>query len=161
MDLPEYLGLFCWVSWLCFHDGWENWKITRGSTAGPEGRSGGRSEARSAERRPERSPEGPAVPPRGVSIYFIISFHEYHHRVVSIYFIFSFHEYHQHPPGFNFFFSSFMNTTNGFQVLWPKIFVNTAKNFKKIMKSRSQNKKNMRGFYWNLSLVIFRTRIQL
>ena len=87
-----------------FHDGWENWKITRGSTAGPEGRSGGRSEARSAERRPERSPEGPAVPPRGVSIYFIISFHEYHHRVVSIYFIFSFHEYHQHPPGFNFFF---------------------------------------------------------
>ena len=32
---------------------------------------------------------------------------------------------------------------------------------KSSMKSRSQNKKNMRGFYWNPALVIFWSKIQL
>ena len=36
VDLAEYVGLFCWVSWLCFQNGWEIWKIIRGHTAGPE-----------------------------------------------------------------------------------------------------------------------------
>ena len=66
-----------------------------------------------------------------------------------------------HPRSFNFFLSTFMNTTNGFQVFLPKIFVNTAKNVKKLMNTRSQNKKNMRGLCWNPALVIFRTQIQL
>ena len=61
VDLAEYLGLFCWVSWLCFHDGWENWKITRGCTTGLSGlRSGLRSSLRSSLRPPLR-PSGPAV----------------------------------------------------------------------------------------------------
>ena len=54
---------FFLISWL-FHDGWYNWKITRGWAGGPEGRSGGRREALRAERRPERSPEGPPAHPR-------------------------------------------------------------------------------------------------
>ena len=69
VDLPDISDFFADILTF-FHDGWENWKITRGSTAGPEGRSGGRREARSAERRPERSPEGPAVDPRVIFQFF-------------------------------------------------------------------------------------------
>ena len=60
-----------------------------------------------------------------------------------------------------FFLLSIMNTTHGIQVFCAKIFVNTAKKFKKSMNTRSQNKKNMRGLCWNPALVIFRTRMQL
>ena len=68
--------VFGWVAWNWlsifdffaeyldfFHDVWYNWKMTRGYTAGPEGRSGGRREERSDERRPERSPSGPTGSP--------------------------------------------------------------------------------------------------
>ena len=145
MDLPDISDFFADILTF-FHDGWENWKFTRGSTAGPEGRSGGRSEARSAERRPERSPEGPAAPPRVVSIYFIFSFHEYHQNLPNTsgfnFLIFrvswipsKVREYHlrQEPNtwGFNFWFSCHMNITQGFQVFHVKIMVNTIKNFQR------------------------------
>ena len=59
VDLPEYLGHFCWVSWLCFRDGCENWKITTGSTNGPSGLR----LAFRASFRPLLCPSGPVVEP--------------------------------------------------------------------------------------------------
>ena len=66
------------------------------------------------------------------------------------------------PRSFNFFLSGFMNTNQGFQFFAPKKYPwIPLKSSKKSMKSRSQNKKNMRGLPWNLALVIFWSRIQL
>ena len=59
-------------------------------------------------------------------------------------FFFEFHEYHL-------WFSNFV----------AKIFREYHQKWQHYMKSRSRNKKNMHGLYWNLALVIFWTKIQL
>ena len=54
-----------------------------------------------------------------------------------------------------------MNTTQGFQFFmrkYPWIPLNSSKIS---MNTRSQNKKNMRGFHWNPALVIFLPKMQL
>ena len=48
---------------------------------------------------------------------------------------------------FHFFFFALHDYHFGFQDFFAKIVVNTTKKVKKIMKSRSQNKKNRHGFY--------------
>ena len=77
-------------------------------------------------------------------IYLIYEFREYHQRQEPNtwgfnFLIFVSHEYHQR-------FSSFSCQNFG---EYHKKFPNNS------MKSSSQNKKNMRGFYWNHALVIF------
>ena len=126
----------CSLAWLTDKHG----VLGRRQSAGPEGRSGGRSEARSAERRPERSLSGPAVPP--VWFQFFHFFISWKHRAEYLKFqFFDFRGSWIPPERFQLFFSTFMNTTNGFQVFSSKYLWVSTKISKQLMNIRSQNKK--------------------
>ena len=106
-----------------------------------------------------------------VSIYFIFSFHEYHQNLPNTsgfnFLIFrvswissKVREYHlrQEPNtwGFNFLIFVSHEYHPRFSSFSCQNIGECHKKFpKNSMKSGSQNKKNMRGFYWNHALVIF------